>query len=75
MRPLFCRDSLLAFERTGNGAIVQEFGIEDGRLEPRYVLLSDLKRSSDVCWCVVNGSLLAAWNIESGALTFALYTL
>ena len=74
-RPLFCRDSLLALVSTGSGGVVQEFGTGGGRLEPRRVLLSGLNDSIDVCWCVVNDSLLAAWHLESGTPTLNLYNI
>ena len=70
MRPLFCRDSLLALVSTDDGGVVQEFGTGGGRLEPRRVLLSGLKNfielllHRDIFWCIVNDSLLAAWGIE-----------
>ena len=68
MRPLFCRDSLLAFVRTSDGNVVQELGIEGGRLEPRRVL-SSLHNFIGACWCIVNDSLLAAWDLEQDTLT------
>ena len=75
LRPLFCRDSLLALVNTGDGYVVQEFGTGGGRLEPRRVLLSGLKNFIYVCWCVVNDSLLAAWGIEYGTPTLTLYNI
>ena len=77
MRPLFWRDSLLSFVHTDNGnCVVQELssGTGGGRLEPRRVLLSGLKDSSN-CWCVVNDSLLAAWDIERETHTLTLYNI
>ena len=69
MPPLFCRDSLLAIVSTGSDGEVHEFGTGGGRLEPRRVLLSGLKDFIGVRWCVVNDSLLAAWNVEQHTLT------
>ena len=78
-RPLFCRDSLLALVSTGSGwtasHVVQELCTEGGRLESRRVLLSGLKNSSDVCWCVVNDSLLASWGLEDDTPTLNLYNI
>ena len=75
MRPLFCRDSLLALVSTGDGCVVQELCTGGGRLEARRVLLNGLKTSSDVCWCVVNDSLLAAWGLEDETPTLTLYNI
>lgn len=69
-RPLFYGHSLLVYVRNADGTrcMVQEFDTGGEGLKPRRELLSGLTYSHDVCWCVLNGTLVA-WNAEPKTLT------
>ena len=73
IRPLFCRDSLLALVSTGDDYVVLEFGTGGGRLEPRRVHLSGL--NNFICWYVVNDSLLTARGLEDETTSLTLYNI
>ena len=69
-RPLFFGHSILVLVRAadGSGCVVQEFDTGGKGLKSRRELLSNLIFSHDICWCVVNDTLVA-WNAEPKKLT------